>query len=135
MDETNNECTQQYKRAFMFTGIVIIVAIIAIAVFLLSAWHKDYKYSIESYELVSEDGSMAQVNLRVKNTSSEQQTYYVRVIAYKQANDNLVGTGGRYIIAAANSNEIYSFIVDATVSYVDLFDTYVKIEEFRGVNI
>lgn len=133
MDENTNNLATKRNAIILFVSIFIAL-IIAISV-VTCATHKDYEYSIESYQLVSNDGSMAQVNLRVKNKSNQQQIYYVYARAYKQANDNLVGGGSRYIIAEPNSNEVYSFIVDTSVSYVDLFDTYVKIEDFRETHL
>ena len=124
------------KHMAISVAIVIVISIIIGISLVNCIYSEDYEYSIESFEIINADGSAAQVNLRVINKTDEKQMYYVRARAYKQTSDNLVGGGGRYIIAEANSNEVYSFIVDAATNYgYDLYDTYVKIETFTETNL
>ena len=127
----DGEFKKPHKRYIIIAIVSLLTVAICVSAFFLFAWENDYEYGIESYYLTdSSDLYTANVDIYVKNKSSEKQRYYVRLRVYKQDDDSLVGGGSAHIIVAANSELTYTIVVTAYSSYKDLSGTYVKIKNF-----
>lgn len=133
MDEnTNNSVT---KRNAIILFISIFIAIIIAVTVVTCATHKDYEYSVDKFYTITDDGTTAIADIRVINNSNKEYTFSVTLNAYDASTESWVGTGGGYIIASPNSNEIYSFVVTSFLQTENLFNSYIKLEHFREVNV
>lgn len=133
MDENTNNLVAKRNAIILFISLFISI-IIAVTV-VTCVMHKDYEYSVDKYYIITDDGTTAIADIRVINNSNKEYTFSVTLNAYNVSTESWVGTGGGYIIASPNSNEIYSFVVTSFSQTNNLFNSYIKLEHFREVNV
>lgn len=133
MDENTTKFTPKTNIIIFIVALILSIIIAFSLVNCLT--HKDYEYSVDKYYTITDDGTTAIADIRVINNSNKEYTFSVTLNAYNVSTESWVGTGGGYIIASPNSNEIYSFIVTSFSQTNNLFNSYIKLEHFREVNV
>lgn len=136
MDENNQEEFKKWhKRWLIIIGIIILVMVIALIAYFIPLSHKDYKFSVERYYTINDEGSLAIADIRVINESDEEYIFYITLNAYDQTDEELVGTGGGYIVASPNSDVTLPFGIESFYSWRSLANSYIKIDYINEISI